>query len=42
MNFSLIIVLVLLLVINYYYIDQFNRMNKDIKSIKALLEEKKN
>lgn len=42
MNFSLIIVLVLLLVINYYYIDQFNRMNKDIKSIKASLEEKKN
>lgn len=42
MNFSLIIVLVLLIVINYYYIDQFNRMNKDIKTIKQILEEKKN
>lgn len=41
MNFSLIIVLAILIIINYYYIEQFNRMNKDIKTIKQLIEEKK-
>lgn len=41
MNISLIVVLVLLIVVNYYYIEQFNRMNQDIKSIKRYIEEKK-
>ena len=41
MNFSLIFVLALLIIINYYYIDQFNRMQQDIKTIKHILEEKK-
>lgn len=41
MSISLIIVLVLLLVVNYYYIEQFNRMNQDIKSIKKYIEGKK-
>lgn len=42
MNISLIIVLVFLIITNYYYIDQFNKMYQDIKSIKkTLVDEKK-
>jgi hypothetical protein len=41
MNYLMIILVSLLLVTNYYYIDQFNKMNKDVKTIKRLLEDKK-
>jgi len=42
MNISLIIVLVFLIITNYYYIDQFTKMYQDIKSIKkTLVDEKK-
>jgi hypothetical protein len=37
----MIILVSLLIVTNYYYIDQFNKMNKDIKIIKKLVEDKK-
>jgi hypothetical protein len=42
MNISLIVVLAILIIVNYYYIELFNRMNQDIKVIKKYIEEKKN
>lgn len=42
MNYLTLIFIALLLVTNYYYMEQFNKMNKDVKTIKKILEEKKN
>lgn len=41
MSITLIIVLAMLIVVNYYYIEQFNRMNQDIKTIKHFIEDLK-
>jgi hypothetical protein len=42
MSYLLLLLIAFLLVTNYYYIDQFNKMYKDIKVIRNQIEEKKN
>ena len=39
MNIWAILIVVLLIVINYYYIDQMNKMIQDVKDIKKLVEQ---
>lgn len=41
MNFTLIFIVVLLATANFYYISQMDRMYKDIKSIKSIVEHEK-
>jgi hypothetical protein len=39
MNLWAIFIVVLLVVINYYYIDQMNKMLQDVKDIKKIVEQ---
>jgi hypothetical protein len=41
MSIWIIVFLAVMIVVNYYYIEQFNRMNADVKVIKHHIEEMK-
>lgn len=40
MNWLLMLFMIMLIVVNYYYIDQFTRVQRDIKIIKAAVAKK--
>ncbi len=41
MNWLLLLIVFILFSVNYYYIDMFQKMQKDIKTIMKYIEERK-